>query len=143
VLPDEANIILKNQLKDTFRKFAASKDIKISFEKLLNGVRAPLTDTFINSSIQTIKEQVKLKERKDLTENSLKPLKRQLEDLQIINEHTNDMNQILKYNYHLKIIIPANKKKYFIKQLEDLGINSSTVYPDLDGMIKYLNEKYK
>ena len=134
---------MKNQLKDTFRKFSPLKDINISIEKLLNGVRAPLTDTFINSTIQKIKEVVKLKGRKDLNDENFKSLKRQLTDLQVINEHTHDMNQILTSSNYLKIIIPGKKKKYFIKQLEDLGINSSTVYPDLDGMIKYLNEKYK
>lgn len=38
----------------------------------------------------------------------------------------------------IKIIIPANKRKYILKELDGLGVNSRTLLPGLDGIANYL-----
>lgn len=42
-----------------------------------------------------------------------------------------------------KIVIPANRKKYFLEKLVKYGVHKATMFPDLDGLssyIRYLNE---
>nr|WP_321453662.1 FRG domain-containing protein [uncultured Carboxylicivirga sp.] len=46
-----------------------------------------------------------------------------------------------KSNYLDKIIIPADKKASILKQLNLLGIDESSVYPDLDGIGSLINSK--
>jgi len=39
----------------------------------------------------------------------------------------------------IKLIIPGDKKKTILQQLDFMGINYSTVFPDLDGLGKWLS----
>ena len=41
------------------------------------------------------------------------------------------------------IMIPADKKKEILQQLNLLGINEKFIYPGMDGVGKYINNKYK
>lgn len=52
------------------------------------------------------------------------------------------MDSVLNNHTYMKIRIPSKIKETLINQLDDIGINSSTVYPDIEGLAKYLNEKY-
>lgn len=52
------------------------------------------------------------------------------------------MNNILRKDNHFKILIPKEAKETIVKQLDDMGINSSTIYPDVEGLSRYLKEKY-
>lgn len=52
------------------------------------------------------------------------------------------MNEIQEHDQHIKLIIPSDNKRVIINELDKIGVNSSTVYPDLDGMTKYIREKY-
>lgn len=42
----------------------------------------------------------------------------------------------------LKIIIPGQKAREFRSVLRDMGINTATVYPDIEGLGRYLAEKW-
>ncbi|WP_290750151.1 FRG domain-containing protein [Exiguobacterium sp. UBA3968] len=140
VLTDEADSILKNQLREILKKFQEenSEILNININEIIKKIRAPLTDDLI----QDISSIIATSSSDDITPYKYEELERQLYTLQVINEFAQDMNQITQIENHLKLIIPSIYKKNFIIELENLGINSSTVYPDLDGMIKYLNEKY-
>lgn len=41
-----------------------------------------------------------------------------------------------------RLIVPKDCKEYIIKELDLLGINSSTLFPELEDLGKYLREKY-
>lgn len=41
-----------------------------------------------------------------------------------------------------KIIIPSNKKSEVLEQLNLCGVNEKTIYPGLDGIGRYVREKY-
>lgn len=41
-----------------------------------------------------------------------------------------------------QIIIPKNKKEYILQQLDLLGINEKLIFPGLDGIGRYINQKY-
>lgn len=76
------------------------------------------------------------------TEIDLVKLREALERFQTILPIKHDMNSIQKYESYLKIIIPSEFKQDIIKELDRIGINSSTIYPDLEGLTKYIKEKY-
>ncbi len=42
-----------------------------------------------------------------------------------------------------RILIPANEKSTIISELEVLGISSSTIFPEIDNVAKYIREKYQ
>jgi len=44
---------------------------------------------------------------------------------------------------HLNLIIPAGKKEKILTELDVLGINESTIFPELEYQAKYLIEKFK
>jgi hypothetical protein len=46
-------------------------------------------------------------------------------------------------NYLMKIRIPGQKKKEFIRQLNFLGINYQTVYPDMTGICRQMNIEFE
>ena len=38
-----------------------------------------------------------------------------------------------------KIVIPAERKKYFMEKLVKFGVHPGTVFPDLDGLSNYIS----
>ncbi|OTG65550.1 FRG domain-containing protein [Acinetobacter silvestris] len=53
----------------------------------------------------------------------------------------------LPIGYQLKpngkrLIIPSQSKKYLLKELDDLGINQASIFPELDKVASYLKSKY-
>lgn len=43
----------------------------------------------------------------------------------------------------IEIVIPRDMKEKIKKQLERVGMDEIYVYPDLNGFVQYINEKYK
>ncbi|PAD21309.1 FRG domain-containing protein [Terribacillus saccharophilus] len=52
------------------------------------------------------------------------------------------MEDIIKYEDQLQVIIQSQVKNRIIEELNAIGINSRTVYPDLQGLVNYLKERY-
>ena len=53
-----------------------------------------------------------------------------------------DSKYPLNLSLYDKYIIPKDKKEEFQKDLKLLGINHSTVFPEIDGLCKFFNERY-
>ena len=49
---------------------------------------------------------------------------------------------IIKGNNNNKIIIKSSKKESILKELDKLGINKSTLFPEIDKVADYIKEKY-
>jgi hypothetical protein BACCOPRO_03463 len=49
---------------------------------------------------------------------------------------------IIKGNNNNKIIIKSSKKELILKELDKLGINKSTLFPEIDKVADYIKEKY-
>ena len=49
---------------------------------------------------------------------------------------------IIKGNNNNKIIIKSSKKESILKELDKLGINKSTLFPEIDKVAEYVKEKY-
>lgn len=61
----------------------------------------------------------------------------------------NEGDRVIKFETHRrfkdkleKLVIPANRFPVLRKQLNALGINNSTIFPDIDGLCKHLQWKY-
>ncbi|MBU3072831.1 FRG domain-containing protein [Clostridium estertheticum] len=62
--------------------------------------------------------------------------------LEKIKSKKHKMSSILQNEKSIKIIVQSDKKSEMIKSLDSCGINSRVVYPDLEGLMKYMKEKY-
>lgn len=60
-----------------------------------------------------------------------------------IKDREHCMSNLLKNESYVKIIIKKDLKEMFLKELDILGINSRVVYPDIQGLVQYIKEKYK
>ena len=49
---------------------------------------------------------------------------------------------IIKGNNNNRIIIKSSKKELILKELDKLGINKSTLFPEIDKVADYIKEKY-
>lgn len=148
VYPDEADALLKSKLKSLLTNFIKSKKITFNpndFNDFIVNAKVPFTNQYIEKFLEYFKNELSSYNKSltlDRIDKLTGDLKLALIDLTSIDHYPHKMNEILTYEKHLKIVIPSEKKIYFIQQLEGLGINSSTVYPDIDGMTRYLKEKY-
>lgn len=126
-------------LQHTVKKYIERKKIKIDEKTLSNLVgtlESPLTNENLTSflfSINTFNKEFKI-DKNDLKEALMR--------YQRIQPILHSMNDIQSNENLLKIIIPAKFKENIINELNNVGVNSSTIYPDLEGMTKYINEKY-
>lgn len=59
-----------------------------------------------------------------------------------VRELKHCMDDILGYEETLSFIIEKEFKEVIIRELNLIGINSSTVYPDIQGLVSYLKERY-
>ncbi len=58
-------------------------------------------------------------------------------------EHSVSIQQLIPLGMQLiKIIIPANAKENLRKELDFIGINGMTLFPDLENAASYIKEKY-
>lgn len=53
------------------------------------------------------------------------------------------MEDILIYQKHISICIPKGVKKEITTTLDNFGVNSRVIYPDLEGLSRYMKEKYQ
>jgi hypothetical protein len=109
-------------------------------EKLKEEIRIPFNEEQIskfNQSIENYNTFAKEKEKIDINK-----LNEALERFKTIKPIEHNMNQIQLQEPHIKIIISSKDKPVIINELDRIGVNSSTIYPDLEGMTKYMKEKY-
>lgn len=53
------------------------------------------------------------------------------------------MEDIITYQKHLRIRIPKEVKKVITATLDSFGVNSRVIYPDVEGLSRYMKEKYQ
>jgi hypothetical protein len=109
-------------------------------EKLKEEIKFPFDEGQIAKFYESIANYNSF--AKNTEEIHMPSLREALERFKNIKPIEHCMNQIQIQEQHIKIIIPSVYKSTIIKDLDKLGINSSTIYPDLEGMTKYMREKY-
>jgi len=133
----EANEFLRYKLKEYLKRNNNTVPDQ-TIDRLTSDIKIPLEDSIIEHIIKLIENY-----------NSIAPeqinidgLKEALIRFRKIKPFNHVMNEIQEHDQHIKLIIPSDCKRVIITELDKIGINSSTVYPDLDGMTKYIREKY-
>lgn len=135
----------KNQTLKDFENICNEQQLNMNYVKSLIDkvklLRFPLSDkAAIDSKVSEILREF------PYNENVKNTLEREITKvLEILNTRVSrphDMNKILSKENHIKVFIPTAAKKKLIEQLDDMGINSSTIYPDIEGLSRYLKEKY-
>lgn len=135
----------KNQTLDEFESFCNKEQLNMNYVRSLidkiNLLRFPLfNQAAIDSKVSEILQEFPYNESvKHTLEGEIKKV---LEKLNTKVNRPHDMNKILSKDNHIRVLIPKEAKKKLIEQLDDMGINSSTIYPDIEGLSRYLKEKY-
>ncbi|RSK25693.1 FRG domain-containing protein [Bacillus sp. HMF5848] len=134
----EANSFLRYMLND-YLKRNNSKVPDQYLDQIVDKITIPIDESVMELICQQVEGYNAI-----ATENqiNLEGLKEAISRFRNIKSFDHSMNDIQKYDQHIKIIIPATHKRVIINELDKVGINSSTVYPDLEGMTKYIKEKY-
>lgn len=136
---NEAISFLRYKLKD-YLKRNNSNVPDHSLDRIVERISIPLDE----SIMETVCNLVESYNDMTLSDNQidLEGFKEAMVRFRDIIPFEHVMNDIQKHDQHIKIIIPSAYKKVITNELDKVGINSSTVYPDLEGMTKYIKEKY-
>ncbi len=134
----EANSLLKYMLKN-FLKRNNSNIPDRSLDNIIEKIRIPLDESVMELIVKQVEAYNDIATESQIDIDGLKEAMNRFRD---VKPFDHAMNNIQKYDQHIKIIIPSVYKKNIINELDKVGINSSTVYPDLEGMTKYIKEKY-
>lgn len=135
----------RNQTLKDFENICNGQQLNMDYVKSLIDkiklLRFPLSDqSVIDSKVLEILGEFPYNENvKTVLEGEITKVLKIL-NLKVSRPH--DMNKILSKENHIKVLIPTAAKKKLIEQLDDMGINSSTIYPDIEGLSRYLKEKY-
>lgn len=136
---EEALSFLKFMIKGYFkRNYEAISDDAI--ENITKEIQMPFSEATANTLCEQARNFNLYSETGVKIE--IENLKEALNRFSSINSIDHIMNSIQINEQHLKIVIPSQYKDRIIKELNQIGINSSTMYPDLEGMTKHLREKY-
>lgn len=147
---EEATIIrelLLDELKNDYLNFDLHKG-RIERE-VLNSISDKITEVvkskkfdsyYIRGAIDYINSLLELDNHNQakLAEELIEWLKK----LSKVIEKKHCMDDIVSHENQLQIIVKPEIKETLIKQLESMGINSRTVYPDIQGLASYLKEHY-
>ncbi|MGL5126315.1 MAG: hypothetical protein ACRC6U_10115, partial [Fusobacteriaceae bacterium] len=116
--------LLENILKTNIDKIFEFNDEKLIFDEILKNLE--VLNHVSKKEFEEIKEEIEIK-KENITEAIAK----------LLNSNN---NQDLKAD---TVIIFDEDKEKIRKELENYyGIDSSTVYPDLQGYIEYIKEKF-
>lgn len=94
----------------------------------------------INQEIDFVKG--KLNKENPIEKNLIEELEGWLKNISKVVEKKHRMDDIVDYDNQIQIIIKPELKELIIQQLDNIGINSRTVYPDIQGLASYLKEHY-
>ncbi|MEK5208094.1 FRG domain-containing protein [Psychrobacillus sp. FSL H8-0510] len=134
----EANIFFKYMLKDYLKRNNSNVPVQ-NIDKFVDIITIPLDESDIEHICQKVEGYNSIETEHQI---DLDGLKEALNRFRNIKPFDHVMNDIQKQDQHIKIIIPSIYKRVIINELDKVGINSSTVYPDIEGMTKYIREKY-
>lgn len=145
-------VLKKNMHKGLFKK-GELKENRRALKNIIATILYEQKDDFMeNTSIEKIKKRVE-QEIIISASDEMKGKKIKI-DIEIFNEIKIELRKIFDllkaqdYNMKLKedslttFIIPHSKKNKIKEQLSVLGINSITVYPDVQGYIQYIQEEW-
>ncbi|UAL47732.1 FRG domain-containing protein [Sutcliffiella horikoshii] len=135
---DEANGFLKYMFNEYLKRNNSNVPDQ-HLDKVVDLIRIPLDNSIRDPICHRVEEYNSIASEHPI---DLEGLKEALDRFSSIKPFTHIMNDIQKHDQHIKIIIPSTYKKDITIELDKVGINSSTIYPDLEGMTKYIKEKY-
>ncbi|GAE32495.1 FRG domain-containing protein [Halalkalibacter hemicellulosilyticus] len=135
---DEANGFLKYKLNEYLKRNNSNVPDK-HLDKVVDIIKIPLDASVMDRICQQVEGYNAIATEHPI---DLEGLKEALDRYRSIKPFDHIMNDIQKYDQHIKIIIPATYKKDITNELNKVGVNSSTIYPDLEGMTKFIREKY-
>ncbi len=135
-------------IKEKYLSALQKEIIEQCYEKFAKNLKTYFTPNLFS-------ETVKKSDMFKLEDELKKPLGDETnsfdEEIENIKKHLKDTNyyNLSKNTYKLdtnandvQFIIKKEKKEKIKKQLEKIGINEVSVYPDINGFINYINEKY-
>jgi hypothetical protein len=99
------------------------------------------TNNIENNIYNTINEVLTVGSLADLNKYILNEVKSS--KFEEIKYKQHRMEEILTYEKYLKIRIPKEVKKEIASTLDSLGVNSRVIYPDIEGLSRYMKEKYQ
>lgn len=133
----EANEFLKYQLGEYLKRNNSTVPDQV-IDNLTAEIKIPVDDSVIDHICELVESyNVVLQEKIKIDD-----LNEALVRFRKIKPIYHVMDEIQNHDQHIKLIIPADYKLTIINELDKVGINSSTIYPDLDGMVKYIRERY-
>lgn len=135
---EEATSFLRHEVKEYIErnKINIRKEL---LEKLIEDLESPLSLQKIEDFITVIRY---LSENNQITQSNFNELEEAMKRFSTIRPLKHSMNDLQKFERVVKLVIPKEYKMKIITELDNVGVNSSTIYPDLEGMAKYINEKY-
>ncbi|WP_440970906.1 FRG domain-containing protein [Peribacillus frigoritolerans] len=135
---DEAYGFLKYMLNEYLKRNNSNVPDQ-HLDKVVDIIKIPLDASVMDRICQQVEGYNAIATEHPI---DLAGLKEALDRFRGIKPFDHIMNDIQKHDQHIKIIIPSTYKKDMTNELDKIGINSSTIYPDLEGMTKYIREKY-
>lgn len=147
---EEATIIRERLLDELKREYLNFEVYKGRIERdVLNSISDKISEVvngkkFDSYYISRVMDYIKgvLDSHNHIQKNLLDELIEWLKKLSKVVEKKHCMDDIVSHENQLQIIIKSEIKEILIKQLENMGINSRTVYPDIQGLASYLKEHY-
>lgn len=115
---------------------------KIKFNVLYNMSHRETLEEQISNVAGMISERLNLNESKEYIEGIIKENMKRIGYSKIV-ERKNNMQRILEEEQHINIIISENLKRELLEVLDSWGINSRSIYPDIEGLSKYMRERYQ
>ncbi|MEK5230326.1 FRG domain-containing protein [Lysinibacillus sp. FSL K6-0232] len=147
---EEAGIVRELLLEEIKSEYLNAELYKGEIERtILNSISDKISEVvknkkfdsyYISEAMEAINALLDLQNpiEKRLAEELIEKLKM----LSKVVEKKHCMDDIVTHENQLQIIIKPELKEVLIKQLENMGINSRTVYPDIQGLASYLKEHY-
>ncbi|XQY92149.1 FRG domain-containing protein [Metabacillus sp. HB246100] len=133
----EANQFLKYQIREYIKRNNNVPDPAL--DKWTADIKIPLEDSIIENMCEQVEYYNSIAPNDQLDIGNLKEA---LIRFRKITPIVHNMDELQNSEQLIKLIIPSEYKRKIVNELDNIGINSSTIYPDLQGMTMYIREKY-